>query len=849
MAEERLPQLAVWLDTKSSALQSLYLNLQLIDCDWAALEDALEPLTTLTSLQLTNDGGRLDGKFVPPTLDGSCFRKLPLRRLSLDFTSMIPLRVDGTFHLLTSLESLELSSSCSVPVITLPRSLTGLSFLLELENFSIAGWEGISFYDVPGLRELRVVCGLTDPILCEIDGSLGYDLMGEAEPVDSLDLGVRWFAPALEVLVVDCSLVAAARHPDKEGALALTNGNAYYAPPGLRSLTATHLGHSSEQLLQQLTALPHLTRLCLPECHLTGAPALLQGLTQLQELQLQGLGQADLLRPSLGPLRALPRLRRLSLAECSLAGLDTEGLGPGWPALEELDLVYVELPHPPPWLGSLCPQLTRLGLDIDAAAENCAQLASLTPLRRLDLHFSDTTLPGSAVFLRSIDSARTPSVLDGDNNPDLSALPWVRQVPAAVQALPSLEQVGLPAPGRVALTSTCTTLRKHGAANPTLWNPLYLQLPEERLPQLEAWLDTKSSAVQSLFLDLQLTSGDWPALEAALEPLTALTSLQLSNYLGLSIDFSFNARLPLEGNFHLLSSLESLELRPSCSVTMVTLPCSLTHLSVPVDLETLSIAGWEGVFGDLTDGMPGLRELDIVFRFADPNLGIIADSITDFVEGEAVDSLDLGVGWFLPGLEVLAVDCSLIADEDPESNEAPALANAQDLPPGLRSLTARRIGQSSAQFLQQLAALENLTRLCLPECQLTEVPALLQGLTQLQELQLQERQEGMLGSSLAPLRAMPHLTRLSLAECSLAGLGTEGLGLGWPALKELDLAYVELPRRLPWLGSLSPQLTRLGLDIDAAARQLLGAKSPPVVLVTLNEKSAQGLLCNIQAAS
>ena len=81
----------------------------------------------------------------------------------------------------------------------------------------------------------------------------------------------------------------------------------------------------------------------------------------------------------------------------------------------------------------------------------------------------------------------------------------------------------------MSLTSTCTTLRKHGATNPNLWEPLQLQLPEERLPQLAAWLDTKSSVVHSLSLDLQLKDGDWPALEAALEPLTTLTSLQLTN--------------------------------------------------------------------------------------------------------------------------------------------------------------------------------------------------------------------------------------------------------------------------------------------------------------------------------
>ena len=251
-------------------------------------------------------------------------------RLSLDLSNSCLVPVDGMFQHLSRLESLELSPACSVPIVSLPRSLSRLSFPVELENFSIAGWEGIMSDTAPGLREIRVVCCRADPTLCEIDGSLGYDLMAETEPSDTLDMGVRWFAPGLEVLVADCSLIAPDEF-DSEGALAFANAQGM--PPGLRSLTATHLGHSSEQFLQQLTALQHLTRLCLPYCELAGAPALLQGLTQLQELQLHGW-DSDLLGSSLVPLRALPHLRRLSLAECELGGLDAEELELDWPALE-----------------------------------------------------------------------------------------------------------------------------------------------------------------------------------------------------------------------------------------------------------------------------------------------------------------------------------------------------------------------------------------------------------------------------------------------------------------------------------------------------------------------------------
>ena len=84
----------------------------------------------------------------------------------------------------------------------------------------------------------------------------------------------------------------------------------------------------------------------------------------------------------------------------------------------------------------------------------------------------------------------------------------------------------------MALASTCTTLRKHGATNPYLWASLQLQLPDQRMPQLAAWLGSKRGAVHSLTLDIEISSttdGFWTALEPVLEPLTMLTSLQLSN--------------------------------------------------------------------------------------------------------------------------------------------------------------------------------------------------------------------------------------------------------------------------------------------------------------------------------
>ncbi len=72
-------------------------------------------------------------------------------------------------------------------------------------------------------------------------------------------------------------------------------------------------------------------------------------------------------------------------------------------------------------------------------------------------------------------------------------------------------------------------MRKQGARIPHLWASLQLAVPDNRLPQLAAWLDKKGPTIHSLDFDFQLQEGDWPALAAALQPLTRLTRLRLTD--------------------------------------------------------------------------------------------------------------------------------------------------------------------------------------------------------------------------------------------------------------------------------------------------------------------------------
>ncbi|GAB4817158.1 hypothetical protein N2152v2_004204 [Parachlorella kessleri] len=434
LPQERLPKLAAWLHSKSSTIQSLSLDLQ--QAQGELVEDVgavLEPLTRLTALELVSR----EGCQKPVTFDASVLnttRQLLLSRLSLDFGDRL---TPVGFERLGWLDTLEIGPrSQLLCVFTLPPYLRRLSVPLDL----IPG-EGIAWDEVlkgaAGLGEVKLFCrwdlDIFDAVLNGLEGFL------DPEDACVLDLSeVDQAAPGLEQLTVDCSLIS-------QQGRELGLRRADRLPRWLRSLTATHVGHSSQLFLQELDSLQHLTRLCLPSCRLVGAPGVLQGLTTLQELQLGGCGQGGV-GSSLAPLRALPRLRRLSLEGCDLQQLGAGELGGGWPALEELELAHAKLPQRPGWLGGLSAQLTRLGLDIGQAEEHPAELASLSAMRRMDLHlFKPTPMP--AVHFPAVKGTAFPPAHPAPEM-YLNALSALEQVVVpALLALPSLAELGLPGLG------------------------------------------------------------------------------------------------------------------------------------------------------------------------------------------------------------------------------------------------------------------------------------------------------------------------------------------------------------------------------------------------------------------
>ena len=108
-------------------------------------------------------------------------------------------------------------------------------------------------------------------------------------------------------------------------------------------------------------------------------------------------------------------------------------------------MAHARLPCVRGWLGSLSPQLTRLGLDIDDAAERCGELATLTSLRRLDLHFFRPARLGAIKPPHGYGTPLyMPRAMDAEIVPYLASLPGVKDIVGAVKLLPLLEQVGLP---------------------------------------------------------------------------------------------------------------------------------------------------------------------------------------------------------------------------------------------------------------------------------------------------------------------------------------------------------------------------------------------------------------------
>jgi hypothetical protein len=230
---------------------------------------------------------------------------------------------------LRSLGSLELSGGCRLLSRDLPPSLTHLAVPCDVGFMAGDAWPpGLA--GLPALRQLHLTCqgdlaDLGDP------DDMVHDWFQIAP---KLDLKALQPLQQLEVLVVDCSEVSMLGGPEVQ-----LSGAVQALPPGLRSLTLTHLGHASLPFLQSLAALPKLASLRLPACRLVGVPRVLAGLTGLEELELGGCGAGGV-GASLEPLRALPRLRRLWLQDCDLRQLLPGELRGGWPALQASESLH-----------------------------------------------------------------------------------------------------------------------------------------------------------------------------------------------------------------------------------------------------------------------------------------------------------------------------------------------------------------------------------------------------------------------------------------------------------------------------------------------------------------------------
>ncbi|GAB4822821.1 hypothetical protein N2152v2_009867 [Parachlorella kessleri] len=347
---------------------------------------------------------------------------------------------------------------------------------------------------------------------------------------------------------------------------------------------------------------------------------------------------------------------------------------------------------------------------------------------------------------------------------------------------------------------------------PHLWASLQLSVPDNRLPQLAAWLDKKGPTIRSLTFNFQLQKGDWPALAAALQPLTWLTCLRLTDdgdrewrvspirlrRLALRslrrLEVDTSGYVVVQADLLLCDSLESMHISSDCRVAYVNSPPSLARLSMPLRAERLGEVVWDCAF---RASVPGLRELQLFCSWSDRamfHFRMMMDRAPGGnIEGALLSLAELGD--LAPGLEALAIDCSQASLQCEGGDRIElGLADAPQLPKGLRSLTVTQLGFSSYDFLQGLSALLHLTQLCLPKCHLHGVPRALEGLTQLEEVQLSGCISDVVGRTLAPLRALPCLRRLSLAGCDLRGLAAEELVLeGWPALQELDLAFAKVP--------------------------------------------------------
>ena len=235
------------------------------------------------------------------------------------------------------------------------------------------------------------------------------------------------------------------------------------------------------------------------------------------------------------------------------------------------------------------------------------------------------------------------------------------------------------------------------------------------------------------------------------------------------------------------SELRKLDLSES---TLPALPPALSHLTA---LEYLDLS----FNGNLGDEGGGLEPLATLTRLRKLNLSACdLHAVPPALPGlTALECLDLSYNWQLcPGagsLEHLATLTRL-------RKLSLAACGLTAVPPALSCLTTleeldcgytEELGEDGGSGLALLAALMQLRKLSLAACCLTTVPAVLSGLTALEELDLGVNQLGEEGSSMAQLATLTRLRSLSLQGCSLT---TVPLALSrLTALEKLNLSHNE----------------------------------------------------------
>ncbi|GAB4822818.1 hypothetical protein N2152v2_009864 [Parachlorella kessleri] len=138
-------------------VDSLAFDFQLQQGDWPALAAALQPLTRLTRLRLTDSSDRASRCSAGGTeinFKGVALRSL--RRLEVATSHYVLVQAD--LSLCDSLESVYISPHCRVGHVHAPPSFARLSFPLEVGRNSVTDWDCVAGASAPGLRELQLFC-------------------------------------------------------------------------------------------------------------------------------------------------------------------------------------------------------------------------------------------------------------------------------------------------------------------------------------------------------------------------------------------------------------------------------------------------------------------------------------------------------------------------------------------------------------------------------------------------------------------------------------------------------------------------------------------------------------------